>query len=100
MQRPLDDIGRLTGLDDAAGVHDRDPVGETGDYREIVGDPDERGAGLSAKLFHLVDDLALDRNIEGGGRLVGNDELRPVDERNCNGDTLPHAAGKLVWIGY
>jgi hypothetical protein len=37
-------------LDDAAGVHDADLVGEAGDDREVVGDPDQRGARLAASF--------------------------------------------------
>ena len=37
-------------LDDLAGVHDRDPVAHLGDDAEVVGDEDDRGPGLVARL--------------------------------------------------
>ena len=63
-------------LDDAAGIHHGDAVGEAGDHREVVGDPDQRGAGLGGEVLHLGEDLRLDGDVERGGRLVGDQQRR------------------------
>ena len=41
MGRLIENLVHLALLDNAAGIHDADPVGETGDNREIMGDPDQ-----------------------------------------------------------
>ena len=45
-----------------------------------------------------LEDLRLDRDVERGRRLVGDDERRIHDERHRDDDALPHAAGELVRI--
>ena len=51
-----------------------------------------------AELLHLVQDLALDRDVERGGRLVGDDQVGLVQQRDRDRDALAHAAGELVRI--
>src|SRR3546814_14762826 len=41
----------------------------------------------------------LDRHVQGGRRLVGDDDLGIVQNRDGDGDALAHAAGQLVRIG-
>ena len=45
------------------------------------------------------DDLLLDRHVEGGRRLVGDQHLGPQRQRHGDDDALAHAAGELVGIG-
>src|SRR6185312_14876982 len=45
------------------------------------------------------DDLRLHRDVERGGRLVGDDQRRIGGERERDDDALAHAAGELVRIG-
>ncbi len=99
VQRPRQHGLDRSFLDDAPGIHDRDAVGEPGHHREIVGDPDQRGAGLRAQRLHLGEDLRLDGDVERGGRLVGDQQQRPVQQRDRDGDALAQAAGELVRIG-
>ena len=47
----LEDLGARSRLDDPAGVHDRDVVGDGIDDREVVGDVDERAPLLRASSF-------------------------------------------------
>ena len=85
-------------LDDPARVHDADTVREPGDHRQVVRDPDHRRAGLARELLHLEQDLALDRHVERRGRLVGDDEVGIVEQRDRDRDALAHAAGELVRV--
>ena len=48
------------------------------------------------ELAQLVEDLALHDDVEGGDRLVGDDQFRIEGECQRDRDALPHAAGKLV----
>ena len=45
---PVKTSSTVAGLDDLAGVHDRDPVGDLGDHAEVVGDQDQAHAGARA----------------------------------------------------
>ena len=85
-------------LDDAPGVHHRDVVGDLGDHAEVVRDEDDRGAGLLAQRAHQLEDLRLDGDVERGGRLVGDQQLRPAGERHRDHHALAHAAREPVRI--
>ena len=85
-------------LDDAPGVHHRHAVGQAGDHGQVVRDPDQRAAGLAAQALHLVQDLALHGDVERGGRLVGDDDVGPVQQRDRDRHALAHAAGELVRV--
>src|ERR1017187_8529741 len=63
-------------LDDLAEVHHRDPVAHVAHDCEVVGDEDHRQAELALQLAQQVEDLRLDRDVERGDRLVGDDQLR------------------------
>ncbi len=86
-------------LDDAARIHHEDAARERGDGREIVADPDQRRAESRTRPRISVEDLRLDRDVERGRRLVADDQRRPVQQRDRDGDALAHAAGELVRIG-
>ena len=65
------------------------------DHTEVVGDEDEGDAEVTAQAVEQVDDLGLDRHVEGGDRLVGNDDLRLDGEGPGDADALALAAGEL-----
>ena len=83
-------------LDDLAQVHHRDPVGDVADDAEVVRDEEIGELELVLEVLEQVDDLRLDRDVQGRDRLVGNDQLRPQRERPGDADPLPLAAGELV----
>ena len=62
---------------------------------QISAVPDSR-----AQRLHLGEDLRLDGDVERGGRLVGDQQQRPVQQRDRDGDALAQAAGELVRIGF
>ena len=45
-----------------------------------------------------VEDLRLHRDVERGGRLVGEQQLRAARERDRDHHALAHAAGELVRV--
>lgn len=53
--------------------HDQDLVAQLGDDGQVVGDDDERQAGALAQFGEQVEDLGLDRDVECGGGLVGDE---------------------------
>src|SRR5215217_1141493 len=62
-------------LDDLAEVHDGDAVGDVLDDGEVVGDEEVGQTELLLEVFEEVDDLGLDRDVEGGDRFVADDEV-------------------------
>ena len=50
------------------------------------------------QLAQQLEDLRLDRDVERGRRLVGDDERGVHHERHRDHDALAHAAGELVRI--
>ena len=86
-------------LDFFAAVHDEHVVGDFGDDAEVVRDEDDRHAAVVAELAEDFEDLGLDRDVEGGGRFVGDEKLRVAGEGHRDHDALLLAAGHLVRIG-
>ncbi|MNI68335.1 hypothetical protein D3C73_1240220 [compost metagenome] len=64
-----------------------------------MGDQQHGQPALFAKRLEQRNDLRLNRDIERGGRLVCNQQVRIGGNRKCDHDTLAHSAGKLVRIG-
>ena len=62
-------------LDDPPGVHHRDPVAQAGDHAEVVGDQQHREAESLLQVGEQLEDLRLDRDVERGRRLVGDQQL-------------------------
>ena len=59
--------------------------------RKIVGDEEVAHTQVSLQLLQEVQDLGLDGEIQGAGRLVADKKLRADDQGPGNGDTLPLA---------
>ncbi len=98
MSGGLENVGLGAEFDQAAGVHDGDAIGYVRDDGEIVRDEKHRQSEFVAKVVEQVEDLLLDGDIEGGGGLVGDEELRAVDDGHGDHDPLAHASGELVRI--
>ncbi len=85
-------------LDDLAEVHDRDPVRDVADDREVVRDEEVRQLEVGLEGLEQVDDLGLDRDVERRDRLVADDEVRVERERAREPDALALAARELVRV--
>ena len=83
-------------LDDSTPVHDRDPVREHVDDREVVTDEQARELQALLQLLQQVEESGLHRDVERARRLVRDEQFR--GERECPGDAdaLALAAGELV----
>ena len=86
-------------LDDLALLHDADAVGELAHDAEIVGDEQHRHAEPLLRFLQQFQDLRLHRDVERGGRLVGDQQIRLVRQRHGDHHALALAAGKLMRIG-
>ncbi len=89
---------RRPDLDDLAEVHDRHPVADVLDHRQVVGDEQVGQPEPRPQVGQQVEDLGLDRHVERGDRLVADDELGLDRERAGDADALALAAGELVRI--
>src|SRR5215203_903803 len=61
-------------------------------------DEDQRKPKLVLQLQKQVHDLGLNRHVERGDRLVGDDDFRLHREGTRDADSLALAAGKLMWV--
>ena len=90
---------RGAGLEQPARVHDRDPVGQLEQQRQVVGDEQDREAERLLELHDLGQDVPLDHHVERGGRLVHDDDLGIGGQGHRDHHALPHAARQLVRVG-
>ena len=60
---------------------------------ERIGQPE-----LLLELPHEIEDLGLDRYVEGGGGLIGHDQTGPGREGPCNPDPLALSPGEFMGI--
>lgn len=86
-------------LDDPPGVEDGNPLGQRRHHGEVVRDQDDRQPCLAQKPVEQPQDPGLHRDVEGCGRLIGNENLGASRQRGGDRDALAHSSGELVRIG-
>ena len=89
----LENLFDRTRLDDLTLGHDEDAISKLADDAEIMGDEQHRHAMLGLQATKKIEDLGLNRDVERGRRLVGNQELGTVGKRHGDHHALPLAAG-------
>ena len=85
-------------LDDLAGVHHENVVGDVARTREIVRDVEERDLPLLLELEHQVQDPDANRDVEHARRLVRQEHHRLDSQRARDRDSLALSAGELVGV--
>ena len=98
VERIAHDLADLADLGDAPGIHHRHPVRRLGDHAHVMGDEHHRRAMLARQALQHRDDLRLNRDVERGRRLVGDDERGFGAKRERDHHALAHAARELVRI--
>ena len=98
MQRPREEVFRIGHLDDLSRVHQRDAMRHLRDDREVVRDQHHRHAEPLLQVAQQVEDLRLDRDVERGRRLVGDQHLRLGRERDGDHHALLLATRHLERI--
>ena len=73
-------------------------AGQAPDDCEVMGDEQDGHAEVALKFTKLVEDLGLDRDIERGGRLIGDQEIRSCREGHGDHHPLLHSATELMRI--
>jgi hypothetical protein len=91
-------VVRCRRFHDPAEVHDGDPVADMADDRQVVGDEQVGQLELVLEALQEVDDLGLDRHVQGADRLVGHDQLGVDRDGPGDPDPLALAAAELVRV--
>jgi hypothetical protein len=82
----------------AAKIEHENAVADQPNDAQIMRDQDQRKDQLALKPHQQVDDLRLDRHVEGRDRLVADDQARIEDDRPRDADALALAAGEFVRV--
>ena len=98
MARIAEELRHLCTLDYATAIHDQHPVAVLRDYPQIVGDEDGGSRQVATQFPEEVENLLLHRDVEGGSRLVCNDEFGVAKERNRYHNALTHTTRKFVGV--
>src|SRR5260221_2799574 len=98
VERALEDRLLRYLLGRPAEIHDEKIIGDVADDAEIVRDEEVGQAELVLQVVEQVEHLGLDRDVEGGDRLVGDHQLGPQHERARDGDALALAAREHVRV--
>ena len=81
-----------------AHVHDCDAIADVLHHAQVVGDEQVGQAVLFLQVLQEVQNLGLHGHVEGGDRLVEDDQLRVQGQGPCDADALPLAAAEGVGI--
>jgi hypothetical protein len=96
MRRPFVEFLAAELLDDVTEIHHQDSIAEVLDDLEIVGDEDQGQVELLLEFHHQVEDLGLDRDVECGDGLVGDQEFGPQSQGAGDADALTLATAEFV----
>ena len=83
-------------FDEFTVFENRDLIADVFNDGEVVGDKEVSKVELFLKIHEEVDDLGLDRDIEGTDRFIADDKLRFDGEGAGNADALALASAKFV----
>ena len=100
MLRVGKDAGGVARLDDLAEVHHRHAGADVAHEPQIVRDEEVGQLQPLLQIEQQVDDLRLNRDVERGDRLVGDDEGRVERQRARQADALALPAAELVRIAF
>jgi hypothetical protein len=92
------DRGGVADFHDPPQVHDRDPVGDLPDDRQVMGDQHQADALLPDQDGEQIGHLRLGGRVQGADRLVGDQAGRPGGQGAGDRDPLPLPAAELVRV--
>ena len=95
---PVDDLVGVPVLQDVARIEHDDAVGDLRDHGEVVRDVERCRSFLLDNRFEGLEHLDLGRDVEGRGRLVQNQQVRPAAERHGRHQPLQLPARYLVGV--
>ena len=98
MRGAVEHVVGAAGLQDFAGVHHGHLVRHAGDDAQIVRDEHDGHVVLALQVTHEVEDLRLDRHVEGRGGFIGDEDGGFAGQGHGDHGALQHAAGELERI--
>jgi hypothetical protein len=67
---------------------------------EVMRDQQQRHPQVPLHPVEQIQDLRLNRHVQAGGRLVGDQDRRPRSDSRSDQDALALAAGELVRVAF
>ena len=98
MPRALEQLPQPGLLHELPGVHHADAVADLGDDAEVVGDVEDGRVELPLELGDQVEDDRLGGHVQGGRRLVHDQQRGVGHQRHGDHAALQHAAAELVRV--
>ena len=83
-------------LHDLACVHDHDAITDAGDHPEVVCHQDHPQSPVHGQFADQFQDLGLDGHVESGGRFIGYQHRRLVEQAHSDHHPLQHSPRELV----
>ena len=96
--RALEDVVGGAGFQQLAVTHHADAVREVAHDAQVVGDEQDRHAVALLQRLEQPQDLRLHRDIQRGGRLIGDQQVRLAGQRDGDHHALTLATGQLMGI--
>ncbi len=94
--RPQQDVGGGAELYDVPALHDGDAVADLQRLRQVVADKDDGLVKFALQIEQIVLELVADQRIQGGERLIHQQDVGVGGERAGEADALLHAAGQFL----
>ena len=85
-------------LHNLAAVHNHHIIRHLVDHAQVMGDEHDGRTVFLLQGVHQVQNLGLNGHVQGGGGLIGNQQLGLAGQGHGDHDTLAHTAGQLVGI--
>src|SRR6266480_381427 len=98
MTRPAKNLRYAPFLDDSSVTHHQYTIGESRQQSGIVRDEYHCHPELVLQLSKQAQNLRLDGDVKGAGRLIANHQLRPANQCLRDRDSMKFAAAKLMRI--
>ncbi len=99
MAPAVEDLLHRAGLDDVAGIRHPDAITGLGNHAEIVSDEEDCKVFRLTQIGEQLQNLRLYGHVEGGCRLVGNQQIGPGRESHRNHYALLHPAAEVEGVG-
>ena len=100
VRRPVDDLVGVAVLQNVSRIEHDDAVGDLCDDGEVVRDIERRRPFPLDDGLEGLEHLDLGGDVEGGGRLVQNQQVRPAAERHGRHQPLQLTARHLVGVAF
>ena len=79
-------------------IHHGDPISQVLDHVQVVRDEQVGQVILGLQILEQVDDLRLNRHVQGRDRFIAHDQLRVQRQGARNADPLALAPGKFMRV--